>query len=212
MKTQELIGALVADHAPSRFRFAQIFASSLAAAGLVAALLFVAFIGVRPDIGAAVHEPRFLAKFAVTLTLLATGGGLLRRLAAPGVEAGAWRFAPLLALAALGVAVALELVAAPAESWDARLVGQNAAICLMAIPLIAAGPLAILLFALRRGAPGRPALAGVVAGLVAGALAASFYAAHCTDDSPLFVAVWYSLAIGFVALAGSALGARLLRW
>ena len=37
------------------------------------------------------------------------------------------------------------------------------------------------------GVPTRPALAGAVAGLLAGGLAASFYAAHCTDDSPLFV-------------------------
>ncbi|WP_159730410.1 NrsF family protein [Methylosinus sp. Ce-a6] len=212
MKTQELIGALVADHAPSRFRFARIFALSLAAAAVAAAVAFFAFIGVRPDLGAAAQHLRFLTKLAVTLTLLAAGVGLLRRLAVPGADVGYWRFAPLVALAVLIVAVALELLAAPSDSWGARLVGVNARFCLIFIPAIAIGPLAILLIALRRGAPSRPAVAGAVAGLVAGALAASFYAAHCQDDSPLFVAVWYSLAIGLVTLAGSALGARLLRW
>lgn len=212
MRTQELIGALVADHAPSRLRFARLFALSLGAAAVAAAFAFFAFVGVRPDLGAAAHTLRFLTKFAVTLTLFAAGAGLLRRLATPGANAGYWRFAPLVALAMLIVAVVLELFAAPSATWGARLVGVNARFCLLLIPFIAIGPLAILLLALRRGAPSRPALAGAVAGLVAGALAASFYAAHCADDSPLFVAVWYSLAIGFVALAGSALGARLLRW
>ncbi|WP_400769778.1 NrsF family protein [Methylosinus sporium] len=212
MRTEELIGALVADHAPSRFRFAQIFAGALVAAALVAGAALLAFIGVRADLGVAMHTLRFLAKFAVTLCLLAAGVGLLRRLATPGAVPGYWRFAPLLALLALLIAVGLELIAAPAESWGARLVGHNARACVLLIPLIATGPLAILMLALRRGAPSRPTLAGAVAGLVAGALAASFYATHCTDDSPLFVAVWYSLAIGIVTLAGAALGARLLRW
>ncbi|NJL07877.1 MAG: DUF1109 domain-containing protein, partial [Methylacidiphilales bacterium] len=56
------------------------------------------------------------------------------------------------------------------------------------------------------------ARAGAVAGLAAGALAATLYAAHCPDDSPLFVASWYGLSIAFVTVAGAALGVRLLRW
>jgi len=44
------------------------------------------------------------------------------------------------------------------------------------------------------------------------ALAAALYALHCTDDSPLFVATWYSLAIAGVTVLGWAVGSRLLRW
>ena len=58
----------------------------------------------------------------------------------------------------------------------------------------------------------RPALAGVVAGLVAGGLGAAVYAIHCPDDSPLFVAVWYSIAIAFVATVGGLAGHSVLRW
>ena len=50
------------------------------------------------------------------------------------------------------------------------------------------------------------------AGLLAGGLAATLYATHCTDDSPLFVAAWYSLAIAGVAALGALIGARWLRW
>ena len=76
------------------------------------------------------------------------------------------------------------------------------------IPLMGIGPLALFIAALRHGAPSRPALAGAVAGLAAGGIAATLYAAHCTDDLPLFVATWYTLAIailtGLGALAGRA--------
>jgi len=32
------------------------------------------------------------------------------------------------------------------------------------------------------------------------------------DDSPLFVAIWYTLAIGFMALVGLLVGQYVLRW
>jgi hypothetical protein len=65
---------------------------------------------------------------------------------------------------------------------------------------------------MRQGAPERPARAGALAGLAAAALAATLYASNCTDDSPLFVALWYSLAALIVMAAGALVGGRLLRW
>ena len=59
---------------------------------------------------------------------------------------------------------------------------------------------------------GHFAFAGFCAGLLAGGIAATFYAANCTDDSPLFVATWYPLAIGLLALLGAVLGGRFARW
>ncbi len=76
----------------------------------------------------------------------------------------------------------------------------------------AAAPLAALLVGLRAGAPRSPAMAGATAGLLAGALAAALYATHCPDDSPLFVLLWYVPSIALVALAGAAVGNRVLRW
>jgi hypothetical protein len=73
-------------------------------------------------------------------------------------------------------------------------------------------PLAAALFCLRQGAPEHPARAGAATGLLAGAIGAALYATHCPDDSPLFVAAWYTLAIGIVAAIGAVSGSRLLRW
>ncbi|MDP3897992.1 MAG: NrsF family protein, partial [Mesorhizobium sp.] len=116
--------------------------------------------------------------------------------------------APLL----LAVAVAVEFLAVPPEAWAARWIGTNIAVCLTYIPLIGIGPLALFLAALRHGAPTRPALAGMVAGLLAGGIAATFYAAHCTDDSPFFVATWYTIAVAGLAIIGALGGRAVLRW
>jgi hypothetical protein len=77
----------------------------------------------------------------------------------------------------------------------------------LSLPILAA-----LLFGLRYGAPTRPVLAGAGAGLLSGALSASLYIAHCPDDSPLFVAAWFTLAIAISTGVGALAGRRLLRW
>lgn len=116
--------------------------------------------------------------------------------------------APLL----VAVAVVLELFMVPQALWGTRMIGSNMMICMTFIPLIGIGPLAIFLWMLRYGAPTRPVLAGAAAGLLAGGLAATFYAAHCFDDSPLFVATWYTLAIAALALLGALGGRFFVRW
>jgi hypothetical protein len=65
---------------------------------------------------------------------------------------------------------------------------------------------------LRSAAPASPTLAGAAAGLLAATAAASLYAFHCFDDSPLFVATWYTLAAIPVVAIGAIAGRRLLRW
>jgi hypothetical protein len=93
-----------------------------------------------------------------------------------------------------------------------RLVGSNSLVCISAIPLLSLPLLAGALFAMRHGAPARPAVAGAFAGLVSAGLAATLYASHCTDDSPLFVATWYTLATALVTAIGALAGARVLRF
>lgn len=211
MKTDDLINALTQD-APVRWRFTRALALAIAGSALVAGGLFFGFMGPRPDFAEAAETVRFLFKFVVTLTLAASALGLVVRLARPGVPPGGWRWALILAPALLVIAVIAELIAMPAATWGSRLVGTHVRFCLTLIPLLAIGPLVLLLLALRQGAPTRPGLAGAVAGLAASGIAATFYAANCTDDSPLFVATWYPIAIGVVTLAGYLIGRRVLSW
>jgi len=212
MRTDDLIKALDADARSKAMPLRSVWWVAAAAAAVIAAVVFFLTIGPRPDIMVAMHTMRFLAKFVFTIVLAVTAFGLIRALSTPGastVRAVAWMAAaPVL----VAVAVVLELFMVPEVMWGTRMVGTNMMICMGFIPLIGIGPLAIFLWVLRYGAPTRPVLAGAVAGLLAGGLSATFYAAHCFDDSPLFVATWYTIAIIVLAAIGGLGGRLFVRW
>ena len=134
------------------------------------------------------------------------------RLARPGAAPGPWRWLLLATPLLLLAAVVAELVALPQVQWRSAAIGHNSRWCLAMIPLLGTAPLAAGLWALRQAAPARPMLSGAVAGLLAGGIAGFLYGLHCTDDSPLFVATWYSIATAMLTLAGAMLGRWLLRW
>jgi hypothetical protein len=212
MDTNELIRALAADARQQAASISSIWWGAVGVAISLAAAIFFTTLGLRPDFAIAAETPRFLFKFVVTIALAASAFGLARTLSRP-VET--WREAmPYLAVAPalIVMAVIVELLVLPPDTWSAKLVGTNSVVCLTYIPLIGIGPLAIFLLVLRHGAPARPALAGAVAGLLAGGIAATFYAAQCTDDSPLFVATWYTIAIAGLALVGAVGAHRFARW
>lgn len=211
MRTEEFIHALAADRTVA-MRPGAAFGLALAVGAVIAATVFLLGFGVRPDILVVLHTVRFPFNFVVTIALFAASLRLALALARPAGDVAAAARALAIPALSIGVALIVELVVLPAADWGPRLVASNARICLGAIPAIAVGPLVALLLALRSGAPTAPVRAGASAGLVAAALAATFYASHCTDDSPLFVATWYSLAIAFVTVVGALLGSRVLRW
>lgn len=211
MKTDELIAALVEDRRATPPP-ARLIARSLPFAVLGAVLLMLLIAGLRDNLAQVATEPRFLFKFLVTLALAIPALGLLVRIATPVPRAGAWARALWLAPLLLLAAVLLELTVLPGAQWMPAAVGSNAGWCLMMVPLLAILPLAASIYCLRLSAPASPARAGAVAGLASGALAAAIYALHCTDDSPLFVGVWYSIAVLFVSGVGALAAARLARW
>lgn len=211
MKTEDLISALAVDSTP-KGRLGRSLLIALLAGAAIAGAAFFTTLGFRHDIDSAMHTMRFLFKFLVTLSLAAAAIGVVWRIGRPAVLLGpaAWALAiPVLLLVA---AVAIELAVMPEASWGARLVGRNWMHCLMAIPAFSIPTLAGLLFVMRDGAPWSPTLAGAVAGLASAGIAATYYASNCTDDSPLFVATWYTLAVMIVTLAGALIGRRLLQW
>lgn len=211
MRTEELITDLAADLTP-RWSLRSLYGAGLAIGVSVAAAMFFVSLGVRPDIHHAAGTVRFLFKFVVTLSLAMAAFGLLLPLSRPGADPGVWRWLLAVVPGLLLVAVLAELVSTPAFAWQTRLVGTNALLCLAAIPALSTGPLVCLIACLRRGAPMYPGLTGAVAGLAASGIAATFYASHCPDDSPLFVMTWYGIATALVSLIGLAAGRAFLKW
>lgn len=212
METNDLINALRADSAKQAMPLAYAWWMAIIAATIVAAGAFFVLIGPRADFAVAAHTARFLFKFVVTLALVVVAFALLRALSRPGSDVRRVAHRLVLMPILLGTAVMAELFAVPSDRLATVWWGSNVYVCLTFIPLIGVGPLAVFLTALRHGAPTRPSLAGAVAGLLAGGIAATFYAAHCTDDSPLFVTTWYSVAIAGLVALGAICGGRVARW
>ena len=212
MDTNELIETLAADRRPPAAPLSFVWWGAAGLAIALAGSVFFATLGPRPDFATAAETPRFLFKFVFTMMLAISAFGVARALSRPGET---WRKSMLYLAgppALIFIAVAVELFFLPSDIWADRMIGTNSMVCLTYISLIGIGPLAIFIFALRHGAPTRPALAGAAAGLLAGGIAATFYAAHCTDDSPLFVATWYTMAVTGLAFLGATAADRFARW
>jgi hypothetical protein len=212
VKTGDLIRALAADNEIRAMPLGRALALALIPGVAIALGLHFAVLGLRPHLLTLLGEPRLLFKLCLTFLLAALSGALVARIARPGAGIGRITLPLAIVPALLAAAALAELLAVPVAEWSQRLVGTNALFCLKTIPFLAAAPLVASLLALRQGAPERPALAGAAAGLFAGAIGAACYATHCPDDSPLFVAAWYTLAITFVVGTGALAGSRCLRW
>lgn len=212
MDTDQLIRTLAADNAHRAPRVGALMTTGLLVAAPFSILIFATFLGVRPDVMTAMHNPFFDTKFAVTLSLAIPAIIISLHLSRPEALMRGWGWLLLLPVGLLAVAIGSEAMMAPAMPMTMRLVGKNSRWCMSAIPAMSLPLLGGALFGLRHGAPSRPALAGALAGLLSAGLAATLYASHCTDDSPLFVATWYTIATAIVTAIGAAVGSRVLRY
>jgi hypothetical protein len=212
LNTDDFIRLLASDRAGSAMSIGTRLAVAILAGFSISAVLFWITLGPRPDIAAAVMTPRFVAKIVESLALAGAATVLAVRMLHPGLTLRAGVILLAIAPVLLAIAVAIELAVVPPAHWQPRLVGSNSLVCMTAIPLLALAPFTLALWAARHGAPARPSLAGATIGLLAGGLAAALYAMQCTDDSPLFVAVWYDLAIAVITAMGALAGRRVLRW
>jgi hypothetical protein len=211
MTTGQLIDLIVKDLKPE-WSFNRIVLFAMGMGVLIAATAFLVGVGFRADIAEAMRSWRFLLKFGLTGTLAVSMTGILANLGRPNGAIGGWGWGAAVAPLMLVCAIAIELMTVPEAKWLVRLVGHNSCTCLTVIPLLSVGPLLCFFAALRTGAPRAPGFAGAIAGVAASGIGATLYAANCNDDSPLFVAIWYPLAIFMVSAAGCFGGRLLLRW
>jgi hypothetical protein len=212
METDQLIRTLAADNAHRARPVGFMLTLALLAAAPVSVAIFVAGLGVRPDAMTAMHNPFFDLKFAVTLALAIPAIAISLHLSRPEASMHGWAWLLLIPAGLLVAGISGEMMMPQRLPMMTRLVGSNSRLCLAAIPAMSLPLLAAALIGLRHGAPSRPAVAGALAGLLSAGLAATLYASHCTDDSPLFVATWYTLAAALVAAIGALAGSRVLRF
>ena len=118
-------------------------------------------------------------------------------------------FLPFFAASAAAIVF---VVRQPALASGGMTEAAAAALCLFCIPFLAIIPFALLIWALRKGAPTDLRRNGAVAGLVAGAIGATVYSFSCPSDSWLFVFLGYGAAVALCSIIGAQVGPRFLRW
>jgi len=209
--TEELIRGLAADRSIGPRVAISLLTALLLGTGIVA-LIFFSAIGFRQDIVWALGTVRFLFKFVIVVPVAVLSVGGTFRNTTPLSSPGRWEQLLLAPALLLILSVVLELAYVPSTEWATKAIGSNSVNCMIIIPTLGSVPLILFIRALRRGAPSNPALSGALAGLAASGIAATFYAANCFDDSPLFVITWYPLATSILVLSGYFAGLRYLRW
>ena len=212
METDQLIRTLAADNAHRARPVGFVLALALLAAAPVSVAMLFAGLGVRPDLMTAMRNPFFDLKFVVTLALAIPAIAISLHLSRPEASLRGWKWLLLIPVGLLLAGIASEMMMPQRLPMMTRLVGNNSRLCMTAIPLMSLPLLVAALIGLRHGAPTRPAVAGAIAGLLSAGLAATLYASHCTDDSPLFVATWYTIAAALVTAIGALAGSRVLRF
>lgn len=211
MKTDELI-ALMTQDAPRGMRYGRALALALGAGVVVSAILLLSTVGLRHNLASVFDTARVLFKVAITIVFAVLAARLVMRIGRPGEELRRPVLLLVVPAALVAVAVLAELFTLPAEAWRTSLVGRNALFCLFFVPVLSVAPFAGLFWALKKGAPQSPSAAGAAVGFAAGTIAAAIYAWHCPDDSPLFLATWYTIAIAGITIAGFFTGRHWLRW
>jgi hypothetical protein len=213
MKTEDLIKAIAADAKSVEQPIARTLALSVGAGTLISTLVFLGLFGVRHNFMDSIETSlRFGFKFILTLSVAIPAFVLVRGLARPDFKPDNKMWWLALAPTVLAVGVVAELFALPADAWKANMIGHNSVVCMIVIPILSLAPLAAVIYALRGGAPTHPVIAGAVGGLLSAGIAATLYASHCPDDSPLFLAAWYTIGVIVMTGIGALLGSRILRW
>jgi hypothetical protein len=212
MDTDQLIRTLAADNVGRAQSVGVALTLALLAAAPLSIAMFFMMLGVRSDVMTAMHNPFFDLKFVVTLSLAVSAIIVSLHLSRPEALLRGWALLLLIPAGILAAGIGSEMMLPQRLPMMTRLVGHNWRVCMTAIPLMSMPLLAGALIGLRHGAPSRPAVAGAIAGMMSAGLAATLYASHCTDDSPLFVITWYSIGTAAVAAIGALAGSRVLRY
>jgi hypothetical protein len=209
----DLIDRLAEDLRPTRRTELPRWLFAWTAAGVVmAAVLMIAWLGLRPDLIQATGNMMFWTKFAFTTAFTVLGGLAALNLARPGGSMLRQALGIVVLVALMGAAGIVQMLIMGPEETRRLVVGSTALVCPFYIVALSAPVYAATVLAMRRAAPTSPTLAGFAAGLLAGAAATWVYAFHCTESGMPFVTIWYTTGVLIAAVLGAAIGRFALRW
>lgn len=213
MSSEAIIDQLVEDLAPVRPRRAWRDAAVLIAVALFEAVLVALIARPRGDLAAAIATPMFWWKMGSCLAIAVAGAAALV-LALDPVESPRRGRRLMLgaAFAAAAVGAAAAAIVALPDPLMRRIDMPEGMLCLRDVLILSAPMLLAVVLLARRAAPTRPRAAATAAGVAAAGWATFVFAWTCPHSDPLYVLVWYGLAVVIVTgLARWGLP-RLLRW
>ena len=211
--TDELIARLSADLKPvRRMAMARLLVGATLLSGIVAVIAMNMWLGMRPDMDAAMGTMNFWTKFSYTLAVAVLGGVATLALARPGGRIRWPWYAALGLLALLVILAFIQLARAEPDDMMPLIIGGTSLVCPWRIVVLGLPVLLGAILVLRRFAPSNPTLAGFAAGIMAGGTGAWVYSFACAETGMMFLALWYTLGIVVVGAIGAVLGRFLLRW
>ena len=167
---------------------------------------------VRPNYFELVQHPLVAMKQAVPLLILLAAAPLGLLLMRPEAQLSANMLPLAVGLLIFPVLALGTLLPMTSDLRNLAIVGNGFVGCLISILLLSVVLIAAQIFVVRKGAVTRPIAAGTIIGVGSGAIAAMIYAFICTEDSPAFYGLWYSIGILMAGLTGGFIGKFALRW
>ena len=213
MKTEDFISLLATGVAPvDRHALTKRFGVAVLAGAAGATLIMAALLGIRHDLAEVALTPIFWAKIALPLCLMIGSLWMSTRLARPGVRTGGSGWLIAAPVAAVWLAAAYVLLAAPDDARLALVLGKTWRVCPFNIAMLSVPGLVAVFWALKGLTPTQLVASGAVGGLLAGSTATLAYCLHCPEMGIPFWGAWYLLGMLVPTAIGALLGPRLLRW
>lgn len=210
--TERLIDGLVSGLTPVRPRSRWRDAALLGLVAAVEVVVVMAAMPMRADMATAIQGMMFWWKLGGALCIAVAGAAALLVLLTPDARPNAGRRVVLLVAAAV-LAVGLALVGSGAMPMPGAMPDWREGLsCAKLVFLYGLPMLAATVLLARRAAPARPRAAATAAGLASAGWGAVVFAWTCPYDNPMYVALWFGIALVAGAWLGRALLPRLLRW
>lgn len=213
MSSEAVIDRLVEDLAPVRPRRAWRDALVLLAVAFAEAVLVAMVAQPRGDLAAAVGTPMFWWKMLSCLAIAVAGAAALILALDPAESPRRGRRLMLgAAFAAAAIGAAGAVILASPDPLMRRLDMPEGMECLRDVLILSAPMLVAIVLLARRAAPTRPRAAATAAGVAAAGWATFVFAWTCPHSDPLYVVVWYGLAVAIVTGLARWVLPHLLRW
>jgi hypothetical protein len=213
MTSERLIDDLATGLAPVRRRTARRDGILLALLGVVELALFFLMGAARHDIMLAMKLPSFWWKLGSLGLLVAFGMVTAVRSFDPAASPRrGLRWIGWLAGLALLIGWVIDAAHGGGPALIQRLDWRHGVDCMFAMAVLSIPMLIGLGLLMRRGAPTDRAGSALAVGLAGAAWGAFVFVFQCPHDDPFYIAVWFGLGCGLVALTGRLLVPLVTRW